>query len=37
MTRARPDDAASIAFDRAAEYYDRTRGYPDGVGEASRS
>lgn len=23
----------SIVFDRAAEYYDRTRGYPDGVGE----
>lgn len=23
----------SIAFDRAAEYYDRTRGYPEGVAE----
>lgn len=31
MTRAQPE--ASIVFDRAAEYYDRTRGYPEGVGE----
>jgi ubiquinone/menaquinone biosynthesis C-methylase UbiE len=25
--------ASAVAFDRAAAYYDRTRGYPDGVGE----
>jgi ubiquinone/menaquinone biosynthesis C-methylase UbiE len=26
--------AAAVVFDRAAEYYDRTRGYPEGVGES---
>lgn len=26
-------DPKAVPFDRAAEYYDQTRGYPDGVGE----